>query len=133
MSSPLNGFANCTLNFSVPSTQTELDTFGNTVSVSRSLPVVAMMKILIAGLELRLLQQNRREEDDAIALSGYCVSPMSLPVEIEEQSTAKVTFNGRRGEFWLVLINPPYGRAGIGSILNEAIGTKLLGWFVPDR
>lgn len=134
MTSPLKGFENCVLLFQALTTATEVDAFGNAVPLMRSIPVSAAMKLTTnVDLDMKFLQHNQRQEDDAIAISGYCVSPTQLPLEVREETTARLTFNGRPGRFLLSFINAPYGREGIGLILEQSVGTKLLGWFMPDR
>jgi hypothetical protein len=132
--SPFSEFANCTLIFQVAGTGVKLDALGNRSPQLDEISVLAMLKIVSAySLDLRSLQQYQRIEADAVALSGYCVQPNVLPLAIVHGAIAKLTFNQQPGEFRLMLINPPYGREGIGAILEQEAGSKIIGWFIPDR
>jgi hypothetical protein len=132
--SPFSEFANCTLRFQVLGSGIVLDALGNRSPEIIEVPVLAMLKLVSAySLGLRTLQENQRTEDDSVAIGGYCVEPMILPHTIQHGSTAQATFNNQEGEFRLMLINPPHGREGIGAVLEQEAGTKIMGWFIPDR
>lgn len=137
MASPFLGLAdNCTLNFNVPTGEIVADEVGNVVDEIRSLQVRAFLKKQSdakAGLANRF---NRLPgvAEDAWLLEGYCVSPMILPNSIAPQMIAIADFAGVKGQFVLVApINPPYGRAGIGAIVEQSAGTKIVGWFQVSK
>jgi hypothetical protein len=134
MASPFLGLAdNCTLKFDVPTGEIVTDEVGNVVDEIRSLQVRAFLKKQSdakAGVANRL----PGVAEDAWLLEGYCVSPMILPNSIAPQMTAIADFAGVEGRFVLAApINPPYGRAGIGAIVEKSAGTKIVGWFQVSK
>ncbi|MBD2075221.1 hypothetical protein H6F86_15215 [Phormidium sp. FACHB-592] len=49
------------------------------------------------------------------------------------QSWAEATWNGQPGYCYLTdPLNPPYGREGLGALLEASAGTKMMGWFQPS-
>jgi hypothetical protein len=92
---------------------------------------------LLSQLSLQSALQIVRQpgvNDEAVLLAGYCVSPMILPKTVEAGTWAIAEYSGLRGQFYLNSpIHPPYGRAGIGNITEPATGTKITGWFQPDK
>lgn len=72
--------------------------------------------------------------ETAIAYECIAVEPMVLPPEIKPLNKARATISGVPGELTLEngLINPPYGRQGVGAITEKSVGTKFFAWFVRD-
>lgn len=70
--------------------------------------------------------------EGAIAYECIAVSPMVLPPEIKPLQTAIATLSGEEGKLILEEspLNPPYGREGVGALLEEQGGTKFYGWFI---
>ncbi|MBD3882173.1 hypothetical protein IFO70_10420 [Phormidium tenue FACHB-886] len=133
MDSPFIGYENATLTFGQLTTETTTDDFGNSMPLFVPLPIVSMLRLVTNPAIDRLLQAQQQIEADGLALEGYCVDPMVLPMEVMEQTEANTTFNNVPGKFVLTLINPPYGRYGIGALIEAEAGTKIAGWFVPNR
>ncbi|MBE9178601.1 hypothetical protein IQ268_08520 [Oculatella sp. LEGE 06141] len=131
MSGVFAGFENAQIVFETLGEDSEADEFGNSAPVCNQRSVSAKLKLASESTQ-RLLQHDPQVERDAIALEGHCITPMILPLNITEETEATLTFNRRSGRFRLVLINPPYGREGIGAIVEQATGTKIVGWFIPE-
>lgn len=130
MSSPYAGFENSVIIFPVQSGEVETDEFGNVVSVTRSVKVIAKLK------QSSVVQQAKAGDidDNAILIEGFCVEPMVLPASIKTKTWATVDFSGTEGFFYLTdPINPPHGRLGIGAIMEQEAGTKIVGWFQVTR
>lgn len=130
MASPFLGLAdNCTLKFDVPTGEIVTDEVGNVVDEIRSVQVRTFLK---KQSDAKAAMTNRLPgvAEDAWLLEGYCVNPMILPQAIAPQMIAIANFAGVDGQFVLAApINPPYGRAGIGAIVERSAGTKIVGWF----
>lgn len=107
------------------------DEWGNVRPVPQLIEVKAFLKLMSAADARDLLQHDQRSEPDARALSGYCVD--RLPDEIQEEAEGGLTWNGKPGKFVLTQINPPYGRSGLGLSTEASLGTKIVGWWIPDR
>lgn len=134
MRSEFLGLENATLFFQVLTEDTEPDAFGNVPApVFKPRKVDAFLKVTTNPDVVRTLQNDPRTEADSIALKGYCVEPMILPSVIAEEMEAELTFNRRPGKFILININPPYGRDGIGGLIEKEAGISIVGWFTPDR
>ncbi|MBD1996007.1 hypothetical protein H6G00_05170 [Leptolyngbya sp. FACHB-541] len=134
MRSEFLGLENAILYFQVLTEDTEPDAFGNVPApVYKPRKIDAFLKSTTDPGIVRTLQQDPRAEADSVALKGYCVEPMILPSAIVEEMEAELTFNRRPGKFLLISINPPYGRDGIGGLIEKEAGTSIVGWFTPDR
>lgn len=133
MGSPFRGFQNAVLEFQILSDRTQEDEWGNQSPIFDVVQIEAMLEIVTDSTLQRFLQGNQRTEEDAIALSGHCVEPMILPMQIKLESEAALNFNYSPGKFVLTTIGFPWGREGIGKIYEKAEGTRILGWFIPTR
>lgn len=131
--SPFAGLENAQLSFLLLSSATAVDELGNAAPVYNSQPIAAYLKIVTNTKTQNLLQANAQVEPNSIALEGWCVSPTLLPETVQEETDATAVFNRQQGLFRLVLINPPYGRDGIGAMVQAEAGTQIVGWFIPDR
>lgn len=131
--SPFAGLENAQLSFLLLSNATAVDELGNAAPVYNAQPIAAYLKILTNTKTQELLQANAQVEPNSIALAGWCVSPTLLPETVKEETDAMAVFNRQQGLFRLVLINPPYGRDGIGAMVQAEAGTQIVGWFIPDR
>lgn len=131
MPSEFLGLETATLQFQQAGNTSTTDVWGNIQPTIAPVAVDCYLKIVSDQKTTTLLQQKQRSEPDAVAMQGYCVTPQILPAGIKEEDEALMTWNDRAGKFVLVLINPPYGRQGIGALIEQEAGTKILGWFVP--
>lgn len=131
MASPFTVLQNVTLNFQ-QATGNTTDVWGNPQPSIATVPVQATLKIITNPDSAKLLQSRFRDQTDSIAMRGYCISPMELPAGLGEDSEAVMEWNGRSGIFHVVLVNPNYGRDGIGAFIENITGTKLVGWFTPS-
>ena len=131
--SPYDGFENAELSIEVATGHLGVDEVGNAIALTRTIPVKALLKM--APL---LSSQNEKAypgvDASAIKLEGYCSDPMVLPPQTLPENWYRCNWEGQSGWFYLLApINPPYGRVGIGEILEQAQGTKISGWFQLSR
>lgn len=133
MGSPFDGFANTTLLFPVPTGEVTQDEVGNAISETTNVRVTATLK----ATTIRNADANRRSssvDEGAMLLEGYCIAPSILPASVLPNNWADANWGGSPGYFYLTEpINPPYGRDGIGAIVEQSAGTKIVGWFQTSR
>lgn len=134
MPTPFPSFVeNATLLFDVPTGELTQDEVGNAIAETVSVRVTAMLKAKVPAYGVAI--QRAPEIDEAATyLEGFCLEPMQLPLSILPKNWAKATWSGIPGFFYLNdPINPPYGREGIGAVLEQSAGTKIVGWFQTSR
>ena len=129
-SSPYEGLVNAQIVFSVPDGAAPVNAAGNAKIVHVDITVRAYLKF-----DSKAAKKNipDRFPEWAQSYSGYAVEPMRLPSSITPLTRGTATIGSEEGEFILegTLLNPPYGRDGIGAIAEGVTGTKFSGWFVP--
>lgn len=130
MRTPYAAVSNTQLQFRLATAQTTEDQFGNPQPVYQTVTVAAYLYITSGQSLPGFLQSDFRGIQNAISLEGYCTDPATLPAGIDRESQADCTFDDEPGKFTLVLINPPYGRQGLGALLEAKQGTKIAGFFV---
>ena len=135
MASPFPDFVrNTTLVFEVPTGELAQDEVGNAVAETTSIRVTAMLKVKTLTFSNSKIQRAPEIDESALLLEGYCLEPMVLPHSILPKNWAAATWSGQPGFFYLNdPINPPYGREGIGALVESSAGTKIIGWFQTDR
>ena len=128
MLSPYRNFVNAQITFLKAGKPTTNSAGNVSTPLEPSITVQAYVKV-----QDKRSDKHRPEgvSEDAIAYECIAVEPMILPPEIKPLQKAKVVISGEVGEFILEngLINPPYGREGLGATLEERSGTKFYGWF----
>lgn len=135
MTSPYKGLTNTALTFEISGTTTTTDEFGNVIDVDGSLAVTAFLKqpsvqqlSKIPNINVPGLTQ------EAVYYVGWCVVPQTLPATVHQGDWADCTLGGSSGRFYLRdLLNPPFGRSGVGSTIETAAGTRIEGWFQPEQ
>ena len=133
MASGFTGYENTTLTFYLDDGSVTVDpNTGNEIPGRTAIAVSAFMKVLTSETDTKLLQDARVIDPNAIALEGYCVDPMFLPDTIHTEAIADISFGNESGKFYVVMINRPYGRSGLGQQIEAEIGTKITGWLVKN-
>ncbi|GEM_PF-5708880 len=134
MATPFPDFVrNTTLTFEVPTGDITFDEVGNAIAETTSIRVTAMLEAKVPAYG-NTIQRAPEIDETALYLEGYCLEPMKLPLSILPKNWAVATWSGTPGFFYLnVPINPPYGREGIGAVMEESAGTKIVGWFQTSR
>lgn len=129
--SPLTIAQNSTIEFLLPTGQLTQDEVGN---------VIDKKKIYIqkAYLKKRNIQDKTiyipTDSENLIYVEGYCVQPKKLDLRVNPDQWGVCNYGGLKGRFYLMApINPPHGREGIGAIIEQAVGTKISGWFQPSK
>lgn len=136
MPSPFADLDNATISFQISlNVPVKQDQWGNTVDNQISLPVKAFLKSPDTMMISKIPRPNVPGlNQDAIYFEGYAVSPMILPSSIKQGSWGNATIGGMVGTFYLEkFINPPYGKGGIGLIVQNAAGTRIEGWFQREN
>lgn len=128
MGSPFESLKNGTLTFEISGSGTTTDELGNVVANSSSDRRVEVYLKRAAGKQ-KVMTRFAGVEETAVWFEGYCVAPQTLPTTIVEHMWARAEIGGTEGYFCLGMINAPYGRAGIGSLVEKSAGTKIEGWF----
>lgn len=134
MTTPFPDFVrNTTLVFDVPTGDLTQDDVGNAIAETTSIRVTATLKAKLPSYGAAI-QRAPEVDETAMYLEGYCLEPMKLPLSILPKNWAKATWSNTPGFFYLNdPINPPYGREGIGAIVEQSAGTKIVGWFQTSR
>ncbi len=134
MISPFHGFANTALQFPTLTDLLERDEAGNVRAIAGPpLLISANLKQLSLFTASQAIRQPG-VNDSAILLQGWCVEPMILPLTIRANTWAIATWSSVEGHFYLnAPLNPPYGREGIGAVVEAEAGTKISGWFQEFR
>jgi len=131
MPSPFKTLPNATLLFEITGTTTTTDEFGNVTDVEGSLSVTAYLKQQQLGKIPRVNVPGMRQ--DATYYIGWSINPQTLPATVRQGNWATCTMGTTTGQFYLrELLNPPFGRTGIGAVLESAIGTRIEGWFQTE-
>ena len=129
MRSPFLQYQNATLTFDQLVGSSGVNAVGNRKLQTDSLTVTAFLKrvVLISASQVQRLPGLNSEAD---YWTGYAVTPMQLPLDIKQGDRAKAVISGEHGIFIVYgLINAPYGRNGIGAVVERTAGTKFSGWF----
>lgn len=127
--SPFLQYQNATLTFDLLIGSSGVNATGNRRLTTEPVTVTAFLKrvSLISASQIQRLPGLNSEAD---FWSGYAVTPMQLPLELKQGDKAKAVISGEVGIFIIYgLINPPYGRSGIGAVVERTAGTKFTGWF----
>ena len=129
MLSPFDLAENYTLIFAIAEGALIADELGNMQPTVSSVTVKAFLKQSNRVSSPPTVRPSEIEQT-AWYVEGYATAPMRLPNSVEVNSWATVTTStGETLYFFLEApINPPYGRGGIGDLLEEVAGTKLKGW-----
>ena len=127
--SPFELAENYTLSFTVADGFLVADELGNMVPTVGTVPIKAFLKQSNRVSNPPTVRPSEIEQS-AWYVEGYATDPMRLPDAIRGNSWATVTTaTGDTLYFFLEApINPPYGRGGIGDLLEEVAGTRLKGW-----
>lgn len=133
MSSPFLEFTNATIAVTYPTGELGRDEVGNAIALLKTQNVSAKLKMLPLQ-SARKRDQSPGVDASAILMEGHCVEPMLLPRAVEPENWFRATWDDREGWFYLLSpINPPHGRTGIGRVMEEVEGTKIIGWFQVNR
>ena len=120
--------------FKVPTGDLTQEAVGPAGAATNRIKVIATLKVKPLTFSHSKLQRPPELDASALLLEGYCLEPVQLPHSILPQTWAEATWSGQPGYFYLTdPINPPYGREGLGALLEESIGTKIMGWFQTSR
>ena len=66
----------------------------------------------------------------ALLLEGYCLEPVQWSHSLLPQTWAAATWSDQPGYFDRSdPLHPPYGREGLGALVEARAGTKMMGWF----
>jgi hypothetical protein len=133
--SPFKRLQNATITFTALASAPTANALGNLTVTTRNITVTAYLE-----LKDHHPKDNRPEgvpiisdyfEGHATSIDGV-ESAIILPPQIHPLSKGEAMISGERGSFTMdgSIINPPYGREGIGAILERKTGTKFGGWFV---
>ena len=135
MNTPFPDFGwNTVLVFAVPTGALTQDELGHTTPKINRIKVMATLKVKPLTFAHSKRQRPPGIDEHALLLEGYCLEPAELPHSILPQSWAQATWSGQPGYFYLTdPLNPPYGREGLGSLLEASAGTKMMGWFQTSR
>lgn len=135
MVSPFKGLANTSLTFEISGSTTTTDEFDNVIDVDGSLAVSAFLKQPSVQQLSKIPNVNVPGlSQEASYYVGWCVSPQVLPTTVKQGDWAGCTLGGAVGRFYLrEVLNPPFGRSGVGSAIETAVGTRIEGWFQPER
>lgn len=133
MASPFTNLDNATIIFQVSTaaTETTTDEWGNVIDDDGNLTVKAFLKQPDIMMLSKIPTPNVPGlNQDATYFEGYAVKPMILPASVKQGTWGEATIGGMQGKFYLrEFINPPYGKGGIGLIVQSAAGTRIEGWF----
>ena len=133
MASPFTGLDNATIIFQVSPAGGSIttDEWGNVVDSEGNLTVKAFLKQPPIMMASKIPTPNVPGlSQDATYFEGYAVKPMTLPATVKQGTWGDATIGGMAGKFFLrEFINPPYGKGGIGLIVQNAAGTRIEGWF----
>lgn len=135
MASPFTNLDNATIIFQISTAvATTTDDWGNVVDAQGNLTVKAFLKIPNITAASKMPRPNVPGlSQDAIYFEGYAVNPMTLPATVKQGSWGTATIGGMTGKFYLEqFVNPPYGKGGIGLIVQNAAGTRIEGWLQRD-
>jgi len=127
--SPFTNFANAILTFSVDSVGSGSDTKGNPLIVKEPLIITALLSEASGGGRKgkgktgQGLTPLAGSDAFVTAVSGYLVSPLSLPATISPNAKATVQWGRKTGEFTLEpsIANPYIQAMGI-DIVNKIQG-----------
>lgn len=100
--------------------------------------------VLFVDVKCFLQQKKQQNKGDrleipgininAFDIEGQCTDPMVIPDGVKTCEWYECDFSGSKGKFFLLdPINPPFGRSGVGALLEESIGTKIVGIFQSGR
>lgn len=133
MASPFADWQNAALIFAVPTGNLTTDEMGNPVLETAPLVVTTKLKALTGAAAAKVMQYPG-VDTTAIALIGRCIEPMILPANVLPENWADCSFSGAEGYFFLASpINPPHGREGVGALIEQNAGTRIVGWFQTSR
>lgn len=133
--SPYDGLDNAVLTIELLTGELGTDEVGNAIALTTLVPVKSFLKV--ASLSANSLEKKAQYpgvDDTAIKVEGYCIEPMVLPSATLADNWYRCAFEGIAGWIYLIFpLNPPYGRVGMGEILEQAQGTAISGWFQVSR
>lgn len=115
MTSPFSSFANATLTFKVPTDAVNFDGGfdfdGSSTAASLSTnqlgnPEGRVITLVVTAMLRKSNRQptnilNPGSDVDLVLLTGRCINPIELPVELVAQSVAEAVIDGQTGEFTL--------------------------------
>ncbi len=123
-----------TLVFAVPTGDLTQDERGRAIPATNRIKVMATLKVKPLTFAHSKIQRPPGIDERAVLLEGYCLEPVQLPHSSLPQTWAEATWSGKAGYFYLTdPLNPPYGREGLGALLEASAGTKIIGWFQTSR
>ena len=123
-----------TLVFAVPTGDLTHDERGQAIPATNRIKVMATLKVKLLSFAHSRIQRPPSVDERALLLEGYCLEPVRLPHSILPPSWAQATWSGQPGYFYLNNpLNPPYGREGLGALLEDSARTKMMGWFQTSR
>ena len=120
MASPLDAYSNGELTFQLPAAGTSVDaTTGNVVANTTA----ASYRVFLKEIGATIGQNFAGVDVRTSRFEGYVTDPQLLDDDVVEGATGTLDIdNGSSFDVTLVAARSAYGRGGIGSILEEALG-----------
>ena len=120
MASPLDAYSNGELTFQLPAAGTSIDAAtGNVVANTTA----ASYRVFLKEIGATIAQNFAGVDVRTSRFEGYVTDPQLLNDDVVEGTTGTLDIdNGSSFDVTLVAARSAYGRGGIGSILEEALG-----------
>lgn len=120
MASPLDAYSNGELTFQLPTAGTSVDAAtGNVVANTTA----ASYRVFLKEIGATIAQNFAGVDVRTSRFEGYVTDPQLLNDAVVEGTTGTLDIdNGSSFDVTLVAARSAYGRGGIGSILEEALG-----------
>lgn len=120
MASPLDAYSNGELTFQLPAAGTSIDAAtGNVVANTTA----ASYRVFLKEIGATIAQNFAGVDVRTSRFEGYVTDPQLLDDDVVEGTTGTLDIdNGSTFDVTLVAARSAYGRGGIGSILEEALG-----------
>lgn len=120
MASPLDAYSNGELTFQLPAAGTSIDAAtGNVVANTTA----ASYRVFLKEIGATIAQNFAGVDVRTSRFEGYVTDPQLLNDAVVEGTTGTLDIdNGSSFDVTLVAARSAYGRGGIGSILEEALG-----------
>lgn len=120
MASPLDAYSNGELTFQLPAAGTSIDAAtGNVVANTTA----ASYRVFLKEIGATIAQNFAGVDVRTSRFEGYVTDPQLLNDAVVEGTTGTLDIdNGSSFDVTLVAARSAYGRGGIGSILEDALG-----------